>query len=151
MIATHEQLVNETAAFTAADFVAAAEEYLGVRYYPQARSKDGMDCGGLLLACGRDLGYTDLEVLGYATAPDGQSFEALLGSCLTEVDRDAATIGDIVACDYGDGIQHTAIVVATEPKLTVIHAKRPRGVVRQYLYGRDLRGWTKTYRLRHLV
>lgn len=147
-----DKMVNEHSVVTAEEFVLAAREYLGVRYHPQARDKHGMDCGGLLLACGNDLDYTDLQVLGYSNSPDGESFERLLAESLTEISKEATDVGDVVACDFGKGIQHTAIVTALEyDQVKVIHATRRHNVCEQYLYGPYLKCWVKTYRLKHLV
>ncbi len=136
---------------TAEDFIKAAKKYLNLPFASQGRDMNGLDCGGLLLVTWKDLGLVDLEVLGYNGAPEAADFAKLLKANLREVKKDTVKIGDVVAVDYGTGIQHTAIVSALEPRLTVIHAKSHQGVTEQYLYGRDLRGWVKTYRLKHLV
>lgn len=142
-----------------------ARSYLGTPYRNQGRDRMGLDCGGLLLVVGRDLGLTELEHLGYSNSPDGETFERLLEENTDRLERkEDARPGDILAMDYGDGIQHTAIVTETEPRLKVIHAKRPigraragttgaagsRGVIEQYLHGYDMRGWVRSYRIRGL-
>lgn len=151
---TYENIVIETCAATAEDFIEAARGYRGVPYHPQGRDMDSMDCGGLILAAGRDIAYTDLEVLGYSNRPNGKTYEWLLDNALTEVSKDETRPGDVIADDFGDGIQHIGIVTAMEPRLTVIHATRKENgkgcVTEQYLYGKYMRFWVKTYRLRHL-
>ncbi len=138
---------------TAEDFVRTAQTYLGVRYQNQGRTRSGTDCGGLLLLCGRELGITDLEVLSYSNEPDGETFDKLLALSLNEVTpKEDLQAGDIIACDYGQGIQHTAIVVEFHSikRIEVIHAIRRSGVSQHTLHGRHLRAWVKTYRLKHL-
>lgn len=142
------------ATITAEDFIKTARQYSGTPYRHQGRSRAGTDCGGLLLMVGRDLKVTTLEVLGYSPNPDGATFERLLNKMLTKVRRkESVKPGDIIACDYGEGIQHTAIVIRKESpeRILVIHAKMQHGVTEHYLHGRDRRGWKATYRLRNLA
>lgn len=137
--------------------VEAARQYLGVRYQNQGRSKeDGLDCGGLILVVARDLGLSELEFLGYSNQPDGETFEKLLDANCFEIEQENIQPGDIVACNYGKGIQHIAFITEIQPRLKVIHAKRPRngfgsndrGVIETYLHGNDLRSWVASYRIK---
>lgn len=152
MSVTPQQLIDE------------ARKWLSVPYRNQGRDRSGVDCGGLLLVVGRALELTEMEHLGYSNSPDGETFERLLNeNCDPVGDWRNPRRGDILAHDYNEGIQHCSIVTAVEPRLTVIHAKRPigkareataagmRGVIEQYLHGRDLRAWVKTYRIRGLT
>jgi cell wall-associated NlpC family hydrolase len=150
----YTKLADLNATFTVDEFIAAAREYRGVRFLSQGRDKHGMDCGGLVLALWVDLGYADLTVEGYSNRPDGGKYEWLLDSCMAEIPKEETRAGDVVACDFGDGIQHIAIVTSTDPKIEVIHASRNGAsgqVVEQYLYGKYKKFWVKTYRLRHWV
>ena len=68
--------------------------------------------------------------------------------------------GDLLAIDYGKGIQHVAIVTRAEP-LTIIHAKRPRsgqqfgrrGVIEHRLIPslQDYICWKYTFRIPGVV
>ncbi len=148
---SYDVLVNNASTITVEDFVRSARTYLGTPYLTQGRTRRGMDCGGLLLAVGRDLDYSDLQVLGYSNSPDGETYEKLLAMTLNKLPEKFAVVpGDIIAVDYGEGTQHTAIVTELEPKIKVIHAKRAHGVIEQFLHGVDQRGWCASYRLRHL-
>ncbi len=147
-------------AVTAQQVIDEARKWLGVPYSNQGRTMSGTDCGGLLLMVGKALGLTELEHLGYSNAPDGETFERLLEeNCIPAKPYNKPQIGNILAMDYGEGIQHTAFVTALEPRLTVIHAKRPmgdgrakgRGVIEHYLHGYDLRAWVKTYRIKGVI
>src|SRR4051794_32094668 len=116
MTVTRQQLIDH------------ARTYLGVPYRSQGRDRSGLDCGGLLLVVGKDLGLTELEHLGYSQNPDGETFQRLLEENCDPVEPwNEPKPADILAIDFGEGIQHTAFVTALEPRLTVIHAKRPIG------------------------
>lgn len=145
---------------TPEQLIAEARKWLGVGYASQGRKREiGLDCGGLILVVGRALGLTELEELGYANSPNGERFEQLLDDNADRVEpKENIQIADILAIDYGDGIQHTAFVTKLDP-LTVIHAKRPHGAAQRHK-GRgvietrllpsmaDFRGWVRTYRVR---
>ena len=143
-----------SAKVTRPQVIESARKFVGLPYRTQGRETTGefrgTDCGGLILLIGQDLNLSDLEVLGYANAPDGETFERLLSEHLDIIPDEDVRPGDILGCDYGDGVQHTVLVVATEPKIKVIHAKRGLGVTEQWLNGKDLRGWKATYRIRTL-
>lgn len=155
---------NKNLEITGAQIVAAAREFLGLPYRTQGRDEFGTDCGGLLLLVGRKLDITDLEVLGYANNPDGKTFKELLDMVLREITpKENVQIGDVLAMDYGSGIQHTGYVTdviqdankSCGKLIKLIHAKRPRsgfggrdrGVIEQYLHGYDERAWCATYRI----
>lgn len=146
-------------AVTPEQLIAEARTWLGTPYSSQGRTREnGLDCGGLLIVVGRALGLTELEELGYSNSPNGERFEQLLDeNCIRIEPKEAAKVGDILAIDYGEGVQHTAFVTRLDP-LTVIHAKRPhgasqrqkgRGVIEHRLMPSmaDLKGWVRTYRL----
>lgn len=133
-----------------------ARKWRGTPYKNQGRDVSGIDCGGLVLVVARALGLTNLEYLGYSNSPDGETFERLLAENAEEIEKYSLQIGDIVACDYGKGVQHIAFATEIVPRLKVIHAKRPRngfgskdrGVIETYLHGNDLRYWVKSFRLK---
>lgn len=144
---------------TPEQLIAEARGWLGVPYASQGRNRSiGVDCGGFLLVIGRALGLTELEELGYANSPNGERFEQLLEENCERVEpKENARPGNIIAVDYGEGIQHTAIVTKLD-SFTVIHAKRPRGaagrqrgrgVIEHRLLPNmdDFRGWVRTYRI----
>jgi cell wall-associated NlpC family hydrolase len=129
---------------TRLDVVRSLEKILGQPYAHQGRLQEvggritgpGTDCCGTLLFAGHDLGVTSFEMLGYAADPDG-SFEQILESQLIRLPhfRDAQ-VGDVLAHDFGEGIQHCSVVVSVHPtrrdwqQFKVIHATRSNGVHR---------------------
>lgn len=136
---------------TVEEFILVARGYKGTPYRTQGRSRRGVDCGGLLLVVCWDTGYTSLEVRGYATRPNGEDFEGFLESEGKEIDKSKTRAGDVVAFDYGQGIQHIALVTeVVDSRPRILHAKPNVGVIEQVMHGHELRSWVKSYRLKHL-
>lgn len=122
---------------TRAEVIAVARrEFLGVRYAPQGRTREiGYDCGGFLTVLGQVIGATDFDVLGYSPNPNGEDFERVLNEHLDPIpDWKDAKLADILACDFGDGIQHVMLVVGIHPtrrdwqQFRVMHATIKNGV-----------------------
>ena len=147
--------MNEPPPVKASEIIRVAREWLGTPYQHQGRDRYGLDCFGLGLVVGWKLGITALEQLGYSSFPDGVMAERLLRQECTEKPKEDTRPGDIIAVDYGSGVQHIAFVTSLDP-LSVIHAKRPksgiqkgRGVVEHRLIktNEDYRGWRFTFQL----
>lgn len=107
--------------------VETAMSYIGVKYGHQGRTRQCLDCGGLILVVARELGLSDLEELGYAkSAPESDRFEQLLNENADNLqiesfpphnfDGTEFLPGDLLAYDYleGEGISHTAFVTKWE-------------------------------------
>lgn len=152
---------------TGEEVVRAARKYLDLPYRTQGRETEGefagLDCGGLILCVGYDLGITSLQVIGYSNAPDGETFERhLRDECDEVIPKQSVRLGDILAFDYGKGVQHTAFVSQVEPYLRVIHAKQPkngigakqkRGVIDTRLMPgtEDFNNWVYTFRIKGII
>lgn len=136
-------------------------------YAPQGRSMQvGYDCGSLFVDAGITFDLADLtetgklfEVLkrGYAQSPDGESYEAALAEQLdllpVVLDEKPnlwnAEPGDVLAFDFGKGIQHIALVTKWNGRrFTVIHAIREFGVVEGPLPFEYVRALRAAYRIR---
>jgi len=128
---------------TRLEIVAAAESLLGARYAHQGRSMEiGFDCAGTLIEVGHKTAVTAFEFLGYSSEPDGETFERLLDENLERLPEIYdARLADVLAFDFGKGIQHCAIVVSVIEhrfdwrRFTVVHALRPRASNRPDGYG----------------
>jgi cell wall-associated NlpC family hydrolase len=91
---------------------AAARQWLGVRFAHQGRSDMGLDCAGLVIVVGRELGLlpAELDVLAYARRPDGRS---LVEHCAAHLDRiplGDLSVGDVAVFRIERDPQHLAIV-----------------------------------------
>ncbi len=56
------------------EFVEAARQYLGTRWVHQGRSIRGVDCVGLLIVSGADIGVTIPDMKGYRRTPQPHIF-----------------------------------------------------------------------------
>lgn len=128
---------------TRAEVIKAAESLLGAPYAHQGRSREiGFDCAGTLITVGHLVNVTAFDVLGYSAEPDGETFERLLNENLLRLPEVYdAKLADILAFDFGKGIQHCAIVVSMIEhrfdwrRFTVVHALRSRDPNNKSGYG----------------
>lgn len=112
-------------------------------YAHQGRSKKhGVDCGGLILLTARELGLSDLEILGYSSFPNNGRFEQLLNDHADNLNHESTyphnfsgteyLSGDILAFDYanGEGVRHAAFVTKFDGRrYWILHAIPTFGVV----------------------
>ncbi|WP_418145459.1 NlpC/P60 family protein [Variovorax paradoxus] len=120
---------------TRAEIVAAARRYQGARWTHQGRRDDAMDCAGLVLKVARELGFSTLDVTGYAVRATDESMLALCRVHLVEIGRADLAPGDVVVMRFA-GNRHIGIV-GDYPYggLSVIHAQtmHPRCVTENAL------------------
>lgn len=95
---------------TRAEVVEAARKYLGARWQHQARSESALDCVGLLVRVGRDLGIADVRVSDYVQHPDGARLLQEAGRYMRKIDRRDFNVGDALVLRFGAAPQHFGIV-----------------------------------------
>lgn len=117
---------------TRVDVVAAARAWLGTPFHHQARLKGvGVDCAGLLIGVGRELGIfaAEFDVPPYLPTPDGHSLLAACDRYMDGIDRDAMRPGDVLVMRVDVDPQHLGIVGDYRyGGLSLIHASNQRGV-----------------------
>jgi cell wall-associated NlpC family hydrolase len=110
--------------------IARAREYLGTPYRHQGRAKGlGMDCVGLPICVGEDLGLRDKlgspilksDHLNYPPRPIAD-VSSQVAARLEEKPRDWIKGGDVVTIKVGRYVSHLAIVTDLEAGLGLIHA-----------------------------
>lgn len=137
---------------TRAAIVDAARGWIGVRWRHQGRGRDGIDCVGLLVMVGRDLGVSDADETGYRRAPEGQGFPARLTPHMSPIRVTEAGPGDVLV--FRDPLYpcHVGIRAARDGVATVIHAHVGRRVVQEEPLTGDLRARvTHAFRVPGLV
>lgn len=83
--------------------------YIGVSYAHKGRSRHGLDCIGLVIVTGKDLGLlpTDLEEEDYGSPPDPAHLRFVMTRFLQPGSAD--TVGDVLLFRFVREPQHLAI------------------------------------------
>jgi cell wall-associated NlpC family hydrolase len=85
-----------------AEIVAVARSWLGTPWTHQGRLKNvGVDCGGLIIGVGKQLGILDFDTSAYGRIPDGQKLRALCDQHLV-----AKLVSDIAPGDVLLRVKH---------------------------------------------
>lgn len=98
---------------TRADIVRVARSYIGTPFHHMARVPGvGMDCSGLLLCVGRELGLIapDFDVPAYTPNPDGHSMVEWCDAYMTRIDQKDMQPGDVILLIVDLHPQHLGIV-----------------------------------------
>lgn len=137
---------------TREQYVAAAREFLGVRWQHQGRSAQGVDCVGLLVVPAIRLGVLTpgQDVTDYSRQQDGSQLAALLHRhCRRLPHWREASPGDILALRYADQPQHVAIVTrAWDARwgFKVLHAYGNDAIGGQVIEHRLDADWLRSHR-----
>ena len=131
----------------------AARRWLGVTWRHLGRSREGIDCIGLVLLAARDCGIAADDPAPYAREPSSHLLRAGLAAALDEVPIAAARAGDVLVFNLGLYAGHLG-VRAVHPDYrvpSVIHAYAPRRrVVEEPLATIDTGTLTGAFRVRGL-
>lgn len=94
-------------------FVAEARTFVsdGVRFRHQGRSRNAVDCAGLVFMCAKAVGIDLIDNPAYGRCPTDQSLRHYLVLNFGDpIDRDAMRPGDIVLMRFRGEPSHVAIV-----------------------------------------
>lgn len=135
---------------TAAEIMATARSWRGVPFRHQGRSRNGVDCAGVVRAVGLQHGEVIEDVNGYARQPDG-SMRAACDRYLDPVP--APVLGGVLLMRFVSQPQHLAIVVDYgEGGLGIVHALEKSGQVVEHQLDRLWRSRiVQCYRFRGMV
>ncbi len=114
---------------TGADLAAAARAYLGVPWRHLGRTRQGLDCIGLLLLAARDCGLTVNDPGAYAVGHRGPALAEALRTRLVRVPLGAARDGDVLTFRDGLHVAHVGLRSTLHGRPAVIHAHTGRGRV----------------------
>lgn len=116
--------------FSREQVIRIARGYLGVRFQHQGRTRNGLDCLGLLIRVGQDIGYTDFDFTAYDRTPDGEFFLQEMCRHLHLIPVEQAQPGDVLLMRYFAFPQHVAFISGVLAEgWKVIHAFNQRGVI----------------------
>lgn len=125
---------------TRAAVVETARAYIGVPFRHQGRTSLGLDCAGLVIRVGVELGALPLgfDVAGYARNPDGVSMLAACRAHLEPIPVERMGAGDVALFRIVTDPQHLAIVGDYfAGGLSLIHAYAPARKVTENRFDAD--------------
>lgn len=130
------------------DVLKAARRWLGTRWRHQGRGVHGLDCIGLLVAVGTELGVPHQDLRVYARTAKGIDFLARFRAQLAEVALSDARPGDIAVMVWGPYPCHCGFLSERFGRPHLIHAAALRHAVVEEPLAGELRGkWRWTFRL----
>lgn len=125
-----------------ATVVEAARSWISVRWRHQGRTRDGIDCVGLVVVVCRDLAIWDYDVAGYPREPDGSFMSHFFAAGGVRIPLLQAAPGDLIL--FRDSIYacHVGFVASSPFGLTLIHAHTSRRcVLEEPLAGEWRKNW----------
>ncbi len=105
-----------------ADYVAEARAWVGVRWRHQGRTRQGVDCAGLVICLANKMGMSDFDTTDYDRIPDGETLQALCDQHMKAIKLSELRPADILLMRFDVHPQHMAIVTDYPGALGVIHA-----------------------------
>ena len=110
------------------EIVAMTRSWLGTPWTHQGRLKNvGVDCGGLIIGVGKELGLLDFDTSAYGRIPDGQKLRALCEQHLLNKPVTDILPGDVLLMRFTRHPQHLAIVGDCGDPFSLIHAYADAG------------------------
>lgn len=134
---------------TRADVVNRARQYLGTPWYHRGRQHGlAVDCGGLIICVGRDLGLfpAGFDVPEYGMNPDGHTLIEWCERYLVRISQDRMAAGDVIVVITDEYPQHMGILADYRyGGFSVIHSSNarslrpPRVIEMRLVFSRTLR------------
>jgi cell wall-associated NlpC family hydrolase len=116
-----------------AQVVSAAREWIGVPFRHQGRTRDGIDCAGVVIKVAHALGLSSFDATGYRRLPAGIGQEKIEDVCRREmiaIEEAKAGPGDVVLYYMGNRPRHLAVLADYHAGgLSIVHAYEPAGRV----------------------
>lgn len=124
-------------------FIATARGFLGTPFVHQGRAPGlGLDCAGVAVAAGRELGAEIDDFLGYGRVPSAGVFYEKLGQHCDRVQIREMRRGDFLIFEFDANPQHLAILTEDSPTY-ILHASQPH---RKVVEHRMDEAWKKKIR-----
>lgn len=107
-------------------FVAAARAMLGVRWKHQGRTRNGVDCAGLVIYALRAIGREPHDITGYGRRPYRNALDAAVRVNFGAPQATEPRAGDVLLVRDGNAAPNHVGIVGDGPHgLTLIHAYAP--------------------------
>lgn len=114
------------------DIVNLARTWIHTPYLHQGRTRQGIDCAGLVIRIFQDEGLTDYDVNGYSRTPSDAMMRRVLKDICVEVLFDQLKPTDIMHMSFERQPRHLAIVTMINP-IRILHADSEAGEVVEHL------------------
>ena len=121
------------------DIINAARGWLNVRWQHQGRTEHGIDCAGLVILVGKDLGLLDYDFSTYDRLPQQTAFLYHFEDNMDPVELGAECDGDVLVFRQEQYPCHCGILSTKYNKPHLIHAHMPRRRVMEEPY--DEKEW----------
>lgn len=124
--------------------VAAARSWVGVPFRHQGRTRDGVDCLGMVIGVAEAVGFRVpahvRDARDYERQPNAGTLRAGLDGLLVPVARSGAGPGAVLLMAYSRTPQHLAVVTRRRgDELTIVHVTEKMGRGVEHRVGPDLR------------
>jgi hypothetical protein len=107
---------------TREDIINAARSYIGVRWEHQGRTRNGLDCIGLLVCIAKDIGIEPVDFKEYRRVPDGHVFRQKIVEQTDPGERNDIKTGSILLVRQTAYPCHVQFASMGTLRNTVIHA-----------------------------
>lgn len=116
---------------TGTDVCMAARQFIGVPWRHQGRSREGIDCAGLVIQVAHRLKLLDFDTVDYSPQATDETMLRLCGEHLVKIGRVNAKPGDVPVMRFGSNRHIGIFGDYAHGGLSLIHAfsRSPRRVV----------------------
>lgn len=111
------------------DVIAEARTWLGVPWAHQGRTKQGVDCAGLVIMVARNLGLSAYDTTNYQRRTNGRGFLTHFRENMIDKPVADARPGDVLLFRDKQFPCHSTIVAQRNSLLTIVHAHALRRMV----------------------
>ena len=124
-----------------ADVLALARTFIGVPWKHQGRTRNGIDCVGILITVGAELGLHDYaDDVAYRRLSSGSDLiKPFVEHCDRVTDLNNLQSGDILIVRDTLYPQHVVMVANEEGRISIVHATVHKGAVVEELLTEDWR------------
>jgi cell wall-associated NlpC family hydrolase len=126
-----------TEPITHAAIIAEARSWLGVKWKHQGRTREGVDCIGLLIVVAKGFGLTDRDEKAYSRRPDGFDFLERFKQEMDEVPLAEVADGDVIVFADGPFPCHCGLATTKNGARHFIHAHASRRCVLEEQYAHE--------------
>lgn len=127
-----------------------ARRWLEVPFRHQGRSREGIDCAGLVIRVAHALGLSEFDVRDYRARPDGLALKAYCDREMVGIPVSGFGAGDVLLFRNADNDPQHMGIVGDHPAggFSLIHAYEPNGEVVEQMLDRRWRHFlVAAYRL----